>query len=113
MSDSTAKYTGSVYGLVLVKMGYQHFMVPASVARELSEAAMQGHLRTANQEYVNSKYVYSEGERVDFEIPAKDLESESQRIERKREADAEKLRNRVAELEDALKSARAENTDAD
>lgn len=86
-------------GLVLVKLGYQHFMVPQSVARELAEAAMNGLLRNANQDYTGKGYVYSEGERVDFEVPAKELESDGQRASRKQTEELERLRKKVAELE--------------
>lgn len=85
--------------LVLIKMGYQHFMVPQAVARELAEAAMNGHLRNANQDYTGKGYVYSQGERVDFEVPAKELESDGDRASRKQAEEMEKLRKRVAELE--------------
>lgn len=87
--------------LVIVQMGYTHYQMPRNAARELAEAAMDGRLRNVSQAYVDGKYVYSEGDRIDFQMMARELETPEAAAERKKTEELEKLRKRVAELEEA------------
>lgn len=100
MSDKMT--CGSAWGgndLVIVQMGYTHYQMPRNAARELAEAAMDGKLRNISQAYVGGKYVYSEGDRIDFQMLAREVESPEAKAERQRAEELEKLRKRVAELE--------------
>lgn len=100
MSDKIT--CGAAWGgndLVIVQMGYTHYQMPRNAARELAEAAMDGKLRNVSQDYIGGKYVYSEGDRIDFQMLAREIETPEAKAERKRNEELEKLRKRVAELE--------------
>lgn len=97
---------GSAWGgndLVIVQMGYTHFQMPRNAARELAEAAMDGKLRNVTQDYTGGKYVYAEGDRIDFQMLAREIETPEAKAERKKTEELEKLRKRVAELEEDRK----------